>query len=325
MEEKGKWGEAEFHFESVVCPQELRIETPAFGGDVSAGLPELQHPTLESDKIVLAIPGAPIERFINTLVDHSKSTKKTYRAYLNMLEGILKEPLGVASLDNMCAGLNWFKDHYSSSAYAVCKAALRGFLRYIKRPDLIESIPNKGVRWIPRRGPRAEEIDLILEVANFRERALILALYSTGLRIAELLGNQENGIPPARVEDIDWERGVIYVTGKGGNRECAPFFIRRNRAMSTLKLWLNGREHGPIFELSPAHAWRLLSDLGKRIGVKVTPHLLRHSTARSIRRGGGDVYKVKAQLRHKKIESTLAYEYDEPCDLIEAARAREWR
>ncbi len=124
---------------------------------------------------------------------------------------------------------------------------------------------------------------------------------------------------------IDWEQGLARFTGKGGNRECAPFFIRRKQAMSILKLWLNGRTCGPIFKLSPSHAWRLLDKLGKCAGIKLAPHLLRHSTARSVRRGGGDIFKVKAQLRHRKLETVLAYEYDEPCDLIEAAKKREWR
>jgi len=285
----------------------------------------LRHRPREFDRVALAIPKEPIERFLNTLVDHSKRTKKTYRAYLHMIQDVLKIPLEVATLDEICLALNWFEEHYSDSSYAVCKAALRGFLGYLKRPYLVKYIKNKGVRWIPKRGPTAEQIDLLLQIADFRERVLILALYSTGLRISELLGDKEKGTPPVCVEDIDWGQGLVYFTGKGGNRECAVFFIRREQAMSILKLWLNGRTSGPIFKLSPSHAWRLLDNLGKCAGIKLAPHLLRHSTARSVRKGGGDIFDVQAQLRLRRIENALAYEHSEPLDLIERAREREWR
>jgi len=294
-------------------------------GAVSVGELGVCRPFLELGMDDLTIPKDPIERFLNTLIDHSKRTRKTYRAYLHMIQDILEIPLEVATLDEICLALNWFDEHYSDSSYAVCKAALRGLLGYLKRPYLVKYIKNKGVRWIPKRGPTAEQIDLLLKVADFRERVLILTLYSTGLRISELLGDKEKGTPPVCVEDIDWEQGLVYFTGKGGNRECAPFFIRRKQAMSILKLWLNGRTNGPVFKLSPSHAWRLLNNLGKRAGVKLAPHLLRHSTARSVRKGGGDIFDVQAQLRLRKIENALAYEHSEPLDLINAAKEREWR
>ncbi len=181
------------------------IASKVENGALSVDMGDLHRHYLEMSQGTLTIPKEPIERFLNTLVDHSKRTKKTYRAYLHMIQDILDISLEVATLDEICLALNWFESHYSDSSYAVCKAALRGFLSYLKRPYLVKHIKNKGVRWIPKRGPTAEQIDLLLEVADFRERVLTLALYGTGLRIAELLGDREKGTPPACVEDVGSE------------------------------------------------------------------------------------------------------------------------
>lgn len=272
-----------------------------------------------------AVPDGGVECFLNTLVGHSKATKKIYRAYLHMLEESSHAPLDLATFDELCSALNLFAERYSPSSYAVCKAALRGFLNYIEKPDLVDRIPNKGVRWLPKRGPIPKQIDMLLEAANFRERTLILVLYSTGIRVGELLGNHQAESPPARAEDIDWENGLLFFISKGGGKDYVPFFLRREQAMRTLQLWLNGRKRGPIFDLSASHAWRMLSNLGRRTGIKLTPHLLRHSTARSMRKGGCDLFEVNAQLRHRSICNTLAYDRAEPLDLIERAREREWR
>lgn len=271
------------------------------------------------------VPEDSVERFLNSLIDHSPGTVKVYRGYLNMLQSFLGVPLDLATFDELCAALNKFAERYSPSSRMTCKSALREFLCYLGKWEVAERIQNKGVEWIPRRGPTSEQIDLLLEVADFRERTLILMIYSTGIRIGELLGNHQANTPPARVEDIDWEQGLIRVRGKGGSCAGVPFFLRRQQAMRALRLWLKGRESGPIFKLSASHAWRLLNDLGRRAGIKLTPCRLRHSCARSMRRQGGDIFEVSAQLRHRNIRNTLAYERAEPQDLIRLAREREWR
>jgi len=273
----------------------------------------------------LDIPTDPIDRYINSLVDHRPGTKQIYRNRLLMLERSIGRPLEDATFDELCAALNRFSKVYFPSTYATCKSALRGFLSYIGRDDLVKRIPNRGSRWIPKRGPTSEQVDLLLEVADFRERVLILIAYSTGLRASEILGSRRYEIPPGLVENIDWELGLIRVMGKGGRFESVPFFLRRKETMRTLRLWLNGRTSGPIFDVKQGAIWKALKSLEKFTGVKLSMCLLRHSNIRSIRRGGGDIFTAAAQARHHDIKSTLAYEFDEPSDLIRLSREREWR
>jgi len=266
-----------------------------------------------------------IEAYLNTLVNHSPATVKVYRAYLRMLQDLLPAPLENAGLDDLCAALNRFSSRYSSSAYAVCKAALRGFLGYLGREDLRRRIRNTPPHWLPRRGPTQEELDSVLERCDLRERAIILTLYSTGARLGEIFGNRAAKRPPARVEDIDWRAGTIRVIQKGGDPGYVAFFLRRTEALRTLRQFLGFRTRGPIFEIGPNHACRLVRRAGARVGLRLTPHLLRHACVRSMREQGIDLFTINSQLRHRKLEMTLRYAQVDRLELIRLAEKTEWR
>jgi integrase len=81
----------------------------------------------------------------------------------------------------------------------------------------------------------------------------------------------------------------------------------------------------PIFTITESSVDRRFGILSRLAGIKVTPHLLRHSTCYSMRKGGADFMDRKMQLRHNCTESTIAYERAEPQALIELAKEREWR
>lgn len=274
---------------------------------------------LESERLPLEIPDDPVEGYLNSLIDHSPQTVKTYRSVLKALRKLLNPvPLDLATMDELFAALKAFSKRYSAPTFSIVKAALRGFLRHVGRDDLIPRIPNRPLRWTPKKGPTSVEIDRALREANPEDTALVLTLYSTGLRIGELLS--------ARVEDVDWESGKIEVTEKGGGRACAVFFLRRIEAMEALANHIKRKkENDPIFDMTPTTAWRRLRKLGRRVGVKMAPHLLRHSCAQSMRRQGLGLFEVNAQLRHRTLKATLAYEKLDRAELISEAEKREWR
>ena len=135
---------------------------------------------------------------------------------------------------------------------------------------------------------------------------------------------QGRGEPRPGVEQIDWGQGGVWVRGKDGRVGLAVFWPRREEAMDALRDHLNGRSLGSIFP-TRKWCWLLVRRAGRRAGIPLHPHLLRHSAARNLLLQGVDVRFVQAWLRHASIEMTQRYTKVEPHDLIARAREREWR
>ena len=145
---------------------------------------------------------------------------------------------------------------------------------------------------------------------NTLEKTLAVVLFDTAARISELLGLKE--------KDIDWENGLIMVTGKGGGREGINI---SDKAQAILVDWLDERtfESEKVFGgLSYHDAWVTLKAVGKRIGIDFHPHMLRHSRAIQMLRSGATLHDVQQHLRHANIATTAnIYGRFKPVDLKE--------
>ncbi len=151
-------------------------------------------------------------------------------------------------------------------------------------------------------------------VTGQRDFAIMLLLFSTGLRAAELSGLQ--------VEDVDWQRGLITVRrGKGGKFRVVPLGGKVERALDR---YLDGRETGPLFltkdgePLSYAALREILRRRGNKAGVRANPHKWRHSAAIQYLRSGGRVENLRAMLGHSTLDMTLHYARVAGVDLAEA-------
>src|SRR5216684_1706801 len=137
---------------------------------------------------------------------------------------------------------------------------------------------------------RLEEVEKLLEQPDsktptgLRDRAMLEVLYSTGLRVSELIG--------LGVSDLDAKVGCVRCIGKGDKerivpvgrkalsivdkylREGRPAMLRSAKASSGPALFVNRRGAG----LSRVGVWKILSAYGRRAGLRValTPHMLRH-------------------------------------------------
>lgn len=145
-----------------------------------------------------------------------------------------------------------------------------------------------------------------------RDRALLALLYTMALRRAEAVGLD--------MEDVDLEARRLWITGKG-KAEPEPVSIPEPTA-AALEAWIaeRGDEPGPVFvSLSRAtggrerlhldSVTRRIRRLGKRAGVRVTPHGLRHAgITRALDLTGGNVRQVRALSRHAKVETVLLYD-----------------
>ena len=154
---------------------------------------------------------------------------------------------------------------------------------------------------------------------GMRDRALVELLYGTGMRRAEI----------ARVllDDVDLaQRTILIRQGKGKKDRVVPLGKRAGGALldyiehSRPKL-LRGDDHGVLFvglggrPLSEHHVSDRIHELGGRIGLKMGPHVLRHSCATHLLKGRADILHIQRLLGHKSLQTTERYTKVEISDL----------
>ncbi len=147
---------------------------------------------------------------------------------------------------------------------------------------------------------------LLAEVAGANYRMLFRTMFAAGLRIREACR--------LRVEDLDAERGVIRVTGKGGRERQAALHPRLLKALRRywrevrpVPPWLfTGRVGNP---LDPDQARKVFKDAVRNSGLakRVTPHALRHTYATLLLEQGTELPVIQALLGHTTIRSTERY------------------
>jgi integrase/recombinase XerC len=157
---------------------------------------------------------------------------------------------------------------------------------------------------------------------TIRDAAIIELLYSSGLRLSELLGidavpSQDRAYVSAGW--LDWDSAEVTVLGKGGKRRSVPV---GRAAMTTLRAWLEMRQQlhpaqvlpalflsGSNTRLSPRTVQARLRSLAIRAGLPthVHPHMMRHSFASHVLQSSHDLRAVQEMLGHASIASTQIY------------------
>jgi site-specific recombinase XerD len=205
--------------------------------------------------------------------------------------------------------------------------ALRALLRYLLvQRDIVTLSPDKVE--LPKQGPRSiaflspEQIERLLnspQISNMiglRDRTILEVLFSTGLRVSELVSLNR--------DQIDLERKEFGVKGKGkklrvvflsdtaaqwieryvGIRRDSfkPLFIRHSGKVDS-------RNNGEKMRLTARSVQNVVSKHAKRSGlpIEATPHTLRHSFATDLLISGADIRSVQEMLGHESIRTTQVY------------------
>jgi site-specific recombinase XerD len=171
----------------------------------------------------------------------------------------------------------------------------------VKKPKL----PNKSVK-----GCEPETIKILINEFNgksfndLRNKAMLLMFLDTGLRLSELAG--------LTLSDINIEKGIIKIIGKGNKERYARIGVKTQKA-----LW-NYLAHRPVEKeyvwLGKGHCKMtvdgialVIRNLGKRLGIRLYPHKLRHSFAISFLRNGANPFELQIALGHTTLEMTRKY------------------
>ena len=215
-------------------------------------------------------------------------------------------------------------DSRSVSRYLV---SLRSFFKFalmeeLVRVDPTENLESPKIRQSLPTYLRKDEMERLMEAPNIatpfglRDRAMLEVLYSSGLRVTELLN--------LRISDVDLRSGYVRCIGKGDKERLVPI---GRKAISAVEAYLNGArpkfvrsgappQHSQILFLTRASRrlsritiWKILHDYGIKLGLRgrLTPHKLRHSFATHLLEGGADLRSVQLMLGHADISTTQIY------------------
>ncbi|MDP9147375.1 MAG: site-specific tyrosine recombinase XerD [Acidobacteriota bacterium] len=275
--------------------------------------------------------GATISSFITHVKVEKGLSLNTVSAYRRDLAKFdlfaQKRKLSLESVSrddlvDFLAGL--YRANLESRTVARHLVTLRNFFRFAQTHELIAADPSINLESpkIRRSLPgylRLEEVERLLEqpdpntALGMRDRAMLEVLYSTGLRVSELVS--------LRVGDLDRKIGCVRCIGKGDKERIVPVgrkaitmvekYLRdaRPQLLGKLRgsptLFVNRRG----VSLSRVGVWKILSGYGQRAGLRVslTPHMLRHSFATHLLERGADLRSVQLMLGHADISTTQIY------------------
>lgn len=212
---------------------------------------------------------------------------------------------------------------YSKSSISRKLACLRSFFKYLARENILSSNPAAAVA-TPKREKRlplfldADEIAKLLEAPSKntweekRDKAILETLYSSGIRVSELVGLNH--------EDVDFFSGLLRVRGKGKKERIVPI---GRLALNCIQDYLKAKppRDGDVGFKKPLYINRFAGRLTDRsirrmilkyvrrsnIQKDVSPHTLRHSFATHMLDRGADLRSVQELLGHENLSTTQIY------------------
>ena len=212
----------------------------------------------------------------------------------------------------------------STHSQARILSGLKAFYKYLLFEELLDKDPTSLIEG-PKIGRKLPdtleylEIERLLSAIDLsapeggRSRAMIEVLYSSGLRVSELV--------ELKIANVYYDLGFLRVVGKGNKERLVPI---GREALKYLKIYLDQiRVHVPVKKGYESHVFlnnrgtkisrvtifTTIKKLASLIGLKksISPHTFRHSFATHLIEGGADLRAVQEMLGHESITTTEIY------------------
>jgi integrase/recombinase XerD len=213
---------------------------------------------------------------------------------------------------------------FSAASQALYLGTLRSFFRYLSQENYVLYNPTADMvlpkvrKGLPRHVLTASEVETILGLPDIhdgyglRDRAILETFYSTGIRLKELIG--------LKLSDVEYERGVLWVLGKGSVERVVPVGDRAlqwiEKYSREVRVELALPQSGDILflnrlgaALGDAHLSRLVHRYVKQanIGKSGSCHLFRHTAATLMLENGADIRYIQMLLGHRSLHTTEIY------------------
>ncbi len=264
----------------------------------------------------------------------SAKTAENYKRYLERLVEFLGNiPVEKITQEQIRKYRIWLNRHtndYGEELALITQSyhlvALRGFLRYLSNRDIASLSPEKII--LPKVSRKQvtflhyDEITRLIEQidcsdeAGLRDRAIVELLFSSGLRVSELVNLNR--------DHVNTKRREFMVRGKG--QKDRPVFVSQSAA-ARVNEYLASRIYNlpPLFlsystnnissttgdyrRLSARSIQRMISKYARLAGITkhVSPHTMRHSFATDLLMNGADIRSVQSMLGHSSIATTQVY------------------
>jgi site-specific recombinase XerD len=194
--------------------------------------------------------------------------------------------------------------------------AAKAFYSFLVREGYFDKSPMAGLQLVnmPRKLKPVLEPKQISRMLSaipescfykLRDKVMILILWDTAIRLKELLNIQ--------YDDLDLKMGTIKITGKGNKDRIVPI---GRRTVRELVKYLNrrGDNYSPLLfctrdgsVIMQRNFQRTLARYGRKIGVKVSPHLIRHSAATFLAKSEMPAQHIQILLGHSNLNTTQRY------------------
>jgi integrase/recombinase XerC len=204
-------------------------------------------------------------------------------------------------------------------------SVLRSFYKYLLKQEIIDDNPFLLLdsQKIAKRNPDflfVEEMTALLDSIEtdtslgVRNKAMLELMYASGLRCSEVVN--------LKVTDIDYQRQVLLIHGKGGKDRYVPY---HDYAKEVLEAYLDGERYILMAHAKEVHSYVFVNNRGNKMtnrGVqnivdrvcqqhdatkKIHPHTFRHSFATHLLNAGADLRTVQELLGHANLSSTQVY------------------
>ncbi len=209
------------------------------------------------------------------------------------------------------------KEQYSISSHRQCISALKLFCAFcnVEGFDASGLVRPKKSRYLPVVLSKEQVIKLIQVTRNLKHRTIISLLYSSGLRISELLNLQ--------VKDLDFDRSQIHIRQGKGRKDrivvmsevIKPLLFNYLNTYTPKSYLIEGRDGGTYSD-SAVRQFMIVSTKAAKISKRVSPHTLRHSYATHMLENGVDLRYIQDLLGHAKPETTMIYTHVAKKDLM---------
>ncbi len=272
----------------------------------------------------------PVERFLSYLAVERNASGHTQRSYTLDLSQFFKR-LGHQKLEVITPlDIRQFVVHLSGlevSRRTIARklSCLRSFFRFLCREGTLEHNPAASVPTprLEKRLPSFLDENQIVRLLDtpptsswqgLRDRAFLETLYSTGMRVSELVG--------LNLQDMDEISGTLVVRGKGKKERLCPI---GETALKAVRVYMSKRPKKlkvpyAVFVsqkgtgLTVRHVDRLLVGYVRQAGLSpsISPHSLRHTFATHLLEHGADLRSVQELLGHSSLSTTQIYTHITP-------------